>query len=86
MNVKLRLKINNFLEKISIYFISKIYRKYLIKLKPKNTLLLCRFHPTCSEYSILAIEKYGFLRGWSKSINRIYRCRPSNTKSVIDYP
>jgi putative membrane protein insertion efficiency factor len=36
----------------------------------------CRFHPTCSQYAIDAIEKYGPWRGGWKAIRRIARCHP----------
>lgn len=36
----------------------------------------CRFLPTCSEYAIEAIQKYGILKGGYLSIKRIYRCHP----------
>lgn len=36
----------------------------------------CRYKPTCSEYAISAIEKYGFFRGGFKAIWRILRCNP----------
>lgn len=38
----------------------------------------CRFHPTCSMYTIGAIEKYGLLRGGFKATWRILRCNPFN--------
>ena len=38
----------------------------------------CRFHPTCSEYSIQAIDKYGPIKGGIKTIWRILRCNPFN--------
>jgi len=38
----------------------------------------CRFHPTCSEYAIQAIEKYGFLKGGIKAVWRVLRCNPFN--------
>lgn len=36
----------------------------------------CRFTPTCSQYMILAIEKYGAIRGVWKGLWRIARCHP----------
>ena len=36
----------------------------------------CRFHPTCSEYAIRAIEKYGLIKGGVKAWWRILRCNP----------
>lgn len=36
----------------------------------------CRFHPTCSEYTYQAVEKYGAAKGLSKGILRICRCNP----------
>ena len=36
----------------------------------------CRFRPTCSNYMIEAVEKYGAFRGTLKGIWRILRCNP----------
>jgi len=36
----------------------------------------CRFSPTCSNYAISAIEKYGAHRGVLLAIKRLARCRP----------
>lgn len=41
-----------------------------------NPLIGCRFYPSCSEYSILAINKYGLLNGFKKSVVRILKCGP----------
>ena len=38
----------------------------------------CRFRPTCSEYTIQAIRKYGLIKGGIKAIWRIIRCNPWN--------
>jgi len=36
----------------------------------------CRFRPTCSNYAISAIEKYGLIKGTKKAAWRILRCNP----------
>jgi putative membrane protein insertion efficiency factor len=36
----------------------------------------CRFEPTCSEYFILAVRKYGTIRGTWRGVRRIGRCHP----------
>ena len=40
----------------------------------------CRFHPTCSQYAIDALNKYGAARGAWKTIKRIARCHPFGGK------
>lgn len=39
---------------------------------------ICRFKPTCSEYTYQAIEKYGVLKGTWRGLTRIIRCHPWN--------
>ncbi|MEA2101625.1 MAG: membrane protein insertion efficiency factor YidD [Thermodesulfobacteriota bacterium] len=36
----------------------------------------CRFYPTCSQYAIEAIERYGVFKGSLKAVWRILRCNP----------
>lgn len=36
----------------------------------------CKFHPTCSQYSYEAIEKYGVIKGGVMGVWRILRCNP----------
>jgi putative membrane protein insertion efficiency factor len=36
----------------------------------------CRYVPTCSEYAMEAVERYGALRGGWKAFGRILRCHP----------
>lgn len=37
---------------------------------------VCRFSPTCSEYTYQAVEKYGILKGSWLGMRRILRCHP----------
>lgn len=50
----------------------KIYRRYISPMKPPS----CRFIPTCSQYAIDAIEKYGAIKGSFLAIRRILKCHP----------
>ena len=36
----------------------------------------CRFTPTCSQYALQAVEKYGALKGGYLALRRILRCHP----------
>lgn len=51
----------------------KIYQ-YFSKFTPS----VCRFYPTCSEYTKQAIMKYGVLKGGWLGVKRICRCHPGN--------
>ena len=44
----------------------------------------CRFTPSCSQYMIDAIEKYGFLSGFTKGVHRLSKCHPFSKKSGCD--
>lgn len=59
----------------------KLYQKYVSPLKKPS----CRFYPSCSNYAILSIEKYGFFKGSLKAIWRVLRCNPFS-KGGVDYP
>jgi uncharacterized protein len=48
------------------------YRGLLSPLLP----LSCRFHPSCSEYALHAVEQYGALRGSWLGLRRVARCHP----------
>jgi putative membrane protein insertion efficiency factor len=59
--------------KKSMISIIRFYRKYLSPLKGKPS---CRFYPTCSQYAIDAINKYGAFKGTFLAILRILKCHP----------
>lgn len=44
----------------------------------------CRFSPTCSQYAVEAIEKYGFLKGSQKAISRVLSCHPFTKRPIYD--
>ncbi len=66
----------------SAVFAIKIYQKTLSpdhgpfsKLHPYG---YCRFHPTCSQFGIDAIEHFGLVKGSGKTAWRVLRCNPFN--------
>lgn len=50
----------------------KFYRKFISPIKKP----CCRFMPTCSEYAIEALSRYGVVKGLYLSVKRILRCSP----------
>lgn len=58
--------------KTALIFLIKIYRYLISPLFPQS----CRFTPTCSRYSIEAIERYGILKGMVLGMKRVLRCHP----------
>ena len=60
------------MKKIMIHMI-RFYQKYL---SPLKVLTHCIYTPTCSQYAIEALEKYGALKGSLLAIWRILRCNP----------
>lgn len=59
------------MKKILIALI-RFYQKYISPVKPGK----CRFYPTCSHYTLQAIEKYGAYKGSIMGLKRICRCHP----------
>ena len=50
----------------------RFYRRYISPMKQP----CCRFVPSCSQYALEAIEKYGALRGGGLALRRLLRCHP----------
>jgi putative membrane protein insertion efficiency factor len=59
--------------RIIIFFI-RIYKRFISPILPNS----CRFYPTCSQYAIDAVAKYGAAKGTAKAAYRILRCNPFN--------
>lgn len=62
-------------------FLIKTYQKATF-FKPPS----CRFYPSCSSYSIEAIEKYGAIKGGWLAAKRISRCHPYNSGGYDPVP
>ena len=73
---------NTYLLRSLIIAIIRIYQKTLSfdhgVFKPFFPYGYCRFRPTCSEYAIKAIEKYGVFKGVPMACWRVLRCNPWN--------
>ncbi|MBR3917825.1 MAG: membrane protein insertion efficiency factor YidD [Clostridia bacterium] len=53
-------------------FLIKFYQKNISPMKKP----CCRFYPTCSQYALEAIQKYGAFKGFFLALWRILRCNP----------
>ena len=58
----------------------RFYRRYISPGRPP----CCRYIPTCSQYAMEAIEKYGALRGGWLAVKRISRCHPFSKHDPYD--
>lgn len=63
-----------------ILFLIRFYRKHISPAFPPS----CRFIPTCSQYALEAVEKYGVLKGSWMAVKRILRCNPFNKGDIYD--
>jgi hypothetical protein len=50
----------------------QLYRQWISPLFPPR----CRFQPTCSQYAIVALERFGLFKGSWLTVQRILRCHP----------
>lgn len=69
-----------------VWLIKNVWQKSIGVYYDKKRKIICRFYPTCSEYAVLALNKYGLVKGISLTKNRLRRCTDKNTDSCIDYP
>ena len=65
-----------------IILIIKAYQITLSPLLGSN----CRFHPTCSEYTIQAVNEHGVYRGLILGVKRISKCHPLGPKGYDPVP
>jgi len=58
--------------KRALIAIIRLYRALISPLFPPS----CRFQPTCSQYAIEAVERFGIIQGSWLAVKRILRCHP----------
>jgi putative membrane protein insertion efficiency factor len=56
-----------------VLFFLRVYQKYFSPLKGAPT---CRFYPTCSQYAVEAVTKYGAAKGTWLAVKRVLKCHP----------
>lgn len=62
-------------------FLLWLIRFYRREISPRRA-PCCRFIPTCSQYAMEAIEKYGALKGGWLALRRLSRCHPFHIKNI----
>lgn len=58
--------------RLAVVLLLRFYKRCLSPLLPSA----CRFYPTCSEYMMAAVERYGVVRGVWLGMRRLFRCHP----------
>ena len=58
----------------------KFYQRAISPLFPAR----CRYYPTCSQYAVEAIEKYGAAKGGWLALRRFLRCHPFTKRDPFD--
>ncbi|MCH9697373.1 MAG: membrane protein insertion efficiency factor YidD [Gammaproteobacteria bacterium] len=46
----------------------------------------CRFYPSCSEYALLSLQRFGLIKGSYLTIKRLLKCQPFHPGGVDDVP
>lgn len=67
------------MKKLVNFFIT-LYQKFISPSLGAN----CRFHPSCSEYTKEAVNRFGVIKGLKLGMNRIHRCSPENPEFGYD--
>lgn len=78
MKVKYYIKNIILFSRKCVITIIKVYQKFISPQLGKN----CRYYPTCSEYTIQAVDKYGIIKGSILGIIRILKCNPFSKGGV----
>ena len=67
--------------KALMLWLIRFYRKNISPARPP----CCRFIPTCSQYALEAVEKYGALKGGWLTFRRLLKCQPFHRQKSIEY-
>jgi len=67
--------------KRALLVLIRFYRRTISPLRPP----CCRFIPTCSEYALEAVEKYGAVKGGWLALRRVARCHPFHRQTSVEY-
>ncbi|HBZ12064.1 MAG TPA: membrane protein insertion efficiency factor YidD [Bacillus bacterium] len=62
--------------------IIRFYQKFISPLKPPT----CRFYPTCSNYGLEAIQRFGAVHGGWLTLKRIIKCHPFHPGGIDQVP
>jgi len=58
------------------------YQKFLSPIFGRR----CKYYPTCSEYTLIAVKRFGAIRGIGMGVWRILRCNPFSQGGIDDVP
>lgn len=67
--------------KRAVLFLIRFYQKHISPMRPP----CCRFIPTCSQYALEAVEKYGIGKGGWLALCRLCRCHPFHRQKSVEY-
>lgn len=72
-------------DKLIVELLVAVVKIYQILISPEKSfwgkgrnIKICRFHPTCSDYTIGSLRQHGIIKGGFLSVRRILRCHPWN--------
>lgn len=68
--------------KLIILSVVKFYRKFISPAMPPS----CRFYPTCSQYALTSVERFGAMKGSWLAIKRISKCHPFHDGGIDEVP
>lgn len=68
--------------KFVVIFLIKVYQNTFSRVMPPS----CRFYPSCSQYGVEALRKYGVFKGGWLTVKRIARCHPFNSGGYDPVP